>query len=148
MRFSNQAPGVWYYRVRAENGAKTASKAARSVGVTPTAPALAPIDNPAQADEYTLAWSAVDGADGYMLQESGTLTFTLPVTRYLVPRYPIGSRAAGWGVALPRAGVQHGRLRSHQPRCRPPAVLTPTLGVRSWRRWNGRTRISRTGRIR
>ena len=78
-----QAPGVWYYRVQASNTTGTSAwSATQSVGVAPAAPTLSAIANPEQLDAYALSWTAVAGAQGYLLQEDDNLSFTSPTTRY------------------------------------------------------------------
>ncbi len=79
-----QAPGLWYYRVKASNGSiETAWSNTQSVGVAPAAPSLPAISNPAPMDVYTVTWGTVTGAGGYELQEANNGSFTGAVTRYM-----------------------------------------------------------------
>lgn len=50
--------------------------------VSLSAPTLSPISNPENDGAYTVSWSAVNGATGYLLQEDDASDFSSPVTRY------------------------------------------------------------------
>jgi hypothetical protein len=81
---SGKSGGTWYYRVMASNddGHSTWSNT-ESVTVKPGAPALDPISNVGNMDEYTITWSSSTGADGYVLQEASSNAFISPTTRYM-----------------------------------------------------------------
>ena len=80
---TDQLAGTWYYRVRAsnENGDSEWSNVV-STEVLPPPPALQPIDNPSQADEYRVAWQSVLGATGYVLHEANNASFSAFTIRY------------------------------------------------------------------
>jgi hypothetical protein len=81
---TGQISGIWYYRVQAENIAGVSDWSnTQMVSVKPDTPSLAQITNPGMTDAYTITWSASAGADGYLLQQSEDITFTLPITRYM-----------------------------------------------------------------
>ena len=50
--------------------------------VSLSAPTLSSISNPENDGAYTVSWSAVNGAIGYLLQEDDASDFSSPVTRY------------------------------------------------------------------
>ena len=80
---SGQSAGYYYYRVRAENAQAISDwSQTRTAGVVPGSPTLQLTPDATYADEYLLSWTQVAGADGYILQESQTASFTLPATRY------------------------------------------------------------------
>ena len=76
---------MWYYRVRTTNIYGIASEWSniQSVSVLPAAPVMSPINNPTNADAYTIQWSAVPGAYSYELVQDASSTFISPVTRYV-----------------------------------------------------------------
>lgn len=82
---TGQSVGVWYYRVRTTNIYGIASEWSniQSVSVLPAAPVMSPINNPTNADAYTIQWSAVPGAYSYELVQDASSTFISPVTRYV-----------------------------------------------------------------
>jgi subtilisin family serine protease len=81
---TGQGIGVWYYRVRAIDAVGNASdwSNVESVTVLPAAPVMLAIDNPTNADAYTVQWSSVSGAHNYELVQDTTVAFTDPITRY------------------------------------------------------------------
>ncbi|MBN2391421.1 MAG: peptidase S8 [Anaerolineae bacterium] len=80
-----QNVGVWYYRARAINALGNTSDWSniQSVTVLPAAPVMIAIDNPTNADAYTVQWSSVAGAYAYELVQDTTSTFITPITRYV-----------------------------------------------------------------
>ncbi len=81
---TGQAPGVWYYRVRAANAyTSSAWSVTRSTNVALGTPALNPISNPTQADMYLLDWNDVSYATNYRLEQATNAAFTSPVVRYI-----------------------------------------------------------------
>ncbi len=105
---TGQQVGVWYYRVRAVNAYGNAGNWSDIVSVTvlPAAPVMTPIDNPAQADAYTIGWSAVSNAPTYVLVQDATLTFSSPLTRYVgaATSYTVTGQAGGTWYYRVRAG--------------------------------------------
>lgn len=79
-----QPTGTWYYRVRASNisGNGPWSYVVQT-GVLPDPPVLMPISSGIEQDAYSVSWSAVTGAQGYLLQQAAGVIFTQSVTRYL-----------------------------------------------------------------
>ena len=82
---SGNAPGTYYYRVRASNASGDgdwSNTQSATVVVAPTAPTLNPIANSDGDGNYTVSWSSVSGAMSYVLQEATNSTFTSAVTVY------------------------------------------------------------------
>jgi hypothetical protein len=80
---TGQDGGTWYYRVRAYNPAGNSPWSNLSlVTVRPDAPVLDPINNPGNADEYQVSWSATTGATGYTLEQDALPSFSSATVRY------------------------------------------------------------------
>jgi serine protease len=95
---TGQAPGTWYYRVRASNSSGDGAWSNTvSVDVKPDPPTLNPIVNPGSLDAYTTDWSVTAGADGYLLQEADNPSFTGASTRYMGAntQYDVTGQAGG-----------------------------------------------------
>ena len=95
---TGQAPGTWYYRVRASNSSGNSDWSNTvSVDVELEAPTLNPINNPGNLDAYSADWSASAGADGYLLQEADNPSFTAAATRYMGAntQYDVTGQAGG-----------------------------------------------------
>ena len=99
--------GVWYYRVQAINAMGNASAWSniQSAAVLPDAPVMTAIDNPTNADAYTVQWSPVAGVYNYELVQDTTSTFISPVTRY------VGSSTA-YNVTGQAGGTWYYRVRA------------------------------------
>jgi len=103
---SGQSVGTWYYRVRGSDGSKYGQwSTTRSVDVNPSAPALDAISNPGQDDAYSISWSAVSGATGYVLQQADNASFTGAVTRY-------SGTATSYSVTGQRDGTWYYRVKA------------------------------------
>jgi hypothetical protein len=104
---TGQAGGTWYYRVRgyniAGNGPFSGSQSTSVPAAPLSAPDLLPIANPSNTGAYTVNWTSVGGASGYIVEEtrdpyfidttvvySGTAV-SLPVT---------GQLPGGWGYRV------------------------------------------------
>lgn len=104
---TGQAGGTWYYRVRgyniAGNGPFSGSQSTSVPAAPLSAPDVLPIANPSNTGAYTVNWTSVGGASGYIVEEtrdpyfidttvvySGTAT-SLPVT---------GQLPGGWGYRV------------------------------------------------
>jgi subtilisin family serine protease len=80
---TGQPAGTWYHRVKASNASGDSPwSLSVETGVLPDAPVLMPVSDGSQPDAYSLSWTTVTGAASYMLQESGDLLFTNPITSY------------------------------------------------------------------
>ena len=77
------AAGTWYYRVQAvnTNGASAWSNVV-STTVKPEPPVLDPITNPGNSDAFSISWSSVAAADGYLLLEADNGSFIGATTKY------------------------------------------------------------------
>lgn len=76
--------GVWYYRVKATAAiGDSLWSNIETAGVLPSAPALDPITNPTNLDNYQLNWATIAGADGYTLEEANNPAFTGAQIRYM-----------------------------------------------------------------
>ena len=76
---NEKAPGTYYYRVRASNtgGSSGWSNTQTAVIVAPpSAPTLNTIANADGDGTYTVSWSSVSNATGYVLQEASNSSFT------------------------------------------------------------------------
>ncbi|MEJ5311036.1 MAG: S8 family peptidase [Anaerolineae bacterium] len=111
-QITGQNVGVWYYRVRMINTYGTASawSNVQSVTVLPAAPVMMPIDNPTNADAYTIQWSAVAGAYSYELVQDTTSTFLNPVTRYVGASTAYNVTGQPEGTWYYRVRATHGNL--------------------------------------
>ena len=80
---SGADPGTWYYRVQSINddGASAWSNTV-STTVKPDPPVLDTIDNPTNQDNFTISWSGVATADGYLLLEADNASFSGATTKY------------------------------------------------------------------
>jgi len=101
-RVTGQPGGTWYYRVQAYNPAGDSSWSnAQSTTVNSAAlgaPNLQPINNDDGNGQYQVQWSAVSGADSYMLQQSRSpyfettaTVYTGPATQFTVTNQPGGT---------------------------------------------------------
>ncbi len=84
---TGQRAGVWYYRVQARNASWTTSDWSNtesiSVAVPPLpAPPLHNIPNLDKDDTYTVTWSTMISATGYILEESNSRYFDAPTQVY------------------------------------------------------------------
>ncbi len=80
---TSQPAGYYYYRVRAADASAVSDwSQTRTAGVLPGMPDLQLTPDASFPDEYWLSWSQMAGADGYILQESQEISFSLPMTRY------------------------------------------------------------------
>jgi subtilisin family serine protease len=126
---TGQGSGIWYYQVKATNNAGESDWSnIQTVSVKPEAPIMDPIVNPGETDAYTLTWSISTGADGYLLQQSPDITFTLPVTRYLgtYTRYRVTGQDGGdWYYRVLAYNVAGNSLWSTQVQST--TVTTPAL---------------------
>lgn len=103
---SGRAAGTWYYRVQASNPSGNSNwSEVRAVTVKPDAPILSDIANPDGDDDYTVAWSDVNAADSYTLQEDTSSSFSSPMTLYTGP-------ATQYDVVNQPGGTWHYRVRA------------------------------------
>ena len=81
---TGRSGGLWFYRVRGQNGVGTAGSWSnnQSVWVVPAAPTLSAISNPGNDDAYTVQWSTPAGATAFTLQEDDNPTFSSPTMAY------------------------------------------------------------------
>ena len=95
-----QLTGRWYYRVMASNvSGNSPWSQIVDTGVLPDQPVLMPVSSGSEPDAYTLSWTAVTGAKGYVLQQADDITFTHPVTRYIgvdLQHYISGEPGGEW----------------------------------------------------
>jgi hypothetical protein len=104
---SDQAAGIWHYRVRARlSGGESAWSTIQTAGVTPAAPTLAGVENAGQMDEYSLAWTPVLGASGYSLEEASNPEFSGARLRYRGPE-------TGYRVTGQPGGAWYYRVRAY-----------------------------------
>ena len=106
---TGQRAGTWTYRVGAANAAGFSPPSnSRSFTVTvasiPT-PLLNPIPDPDSSDTYTVSWSTVMTATGYVLEESATPWFDAPTVAY-------AGAFTGHAVIGKQTGTWHYRVRA------------------------------------
>lgn len=83
--FIEKPAGTYYYRVATmwDQGTSSWSDIQMVIVEEPvsifSSPAMIPIDNPDQDGNYTVEWVGIEGATGYVLEESTGLEFTLSV---------------------------------------------------------------------
>lgn len=104
---TGQEVGVWYYRVRAINAYGNVSdwSDVQSATVLPAAPVMSVIDNPTNADAYTVQWSSVPGAFSYALEQDTDPAFSAPIIRY-------AGSATVYNVTGQPEGTWHYRVRA------------------------------------
>jgi thermitase len=109
---TGQSVGVWYYRVRTIDALSNTSdwSNVQSVTVLPAAPVMVAIDNPTNADAYTVQWSSVSGAYNYELVQDTTSTFTAPITRYVGSAIAYNVTGQPDGTWYYRVRATHGDL--------------------------------------
>jgi subtilisin family serine protease len=108
---TGQAGGTWYYRVRGYNEAGNGDFSnTRSTTVDPAvlpAPALSPISSTG-AYSYTVDWSAVVSATGYILEESTDPFFVNTSVVY-------NGTDTSYAVTQSAGGTWHYRVRADSP---------------------------------
>jgi subtilisin family serine protease len=81
---TGQPAGTWYYRVQSINSdGISAWSSTVSTTVKPDPPVLDAISNPTNDDNFTISWSDVPTADGYLLLEADNPSFSEPTTKYM-----------------------------------------------------------------
>lgn len=104
---SGQAPGLFYYRVRAENWSTFGPwSSVQTAGVVPAVPNLNAINNPDTQQDYPISWNAVSGAGGYELQEANNAAFTGATVRYR-------GGSTSYNVTGQASGTWYYRVRSY-----------------------------------
>ena len=106
-QITGRSAGTWHYRVRAVRaGAGLTSDWSNtsSVKVGLNAPTLTPISNAGSAN-YTVTWSAVDGAAAYRLQESASADFSGSTT------YSVGANLS-FNVVGQDGGIWYYRVQA------------------------------------
>lgn len=103
----NQANGGYYYRVRAEGptGSSPWSNLVSMAVVPPETPTLYPINNNDFDRAYTVTWSAVPRATGYILEQSNHPSFTGWITAYSGP-------GTSWSINPQARGAYYYRVRA------------------------------------
>lgn len=106
---TGQAGGTWYYRLRAVNevgnGAWSDNQSAQVTASVLAAPTLDEIANPSKLDDYTISWSTVPGASGYLLEHSKSPYFDAPEQIY-------SGATPFFSVIDHRAGTWYFRVRA------------------------------------
>ncbi len=106
---TGQAGGDWYYRVRAGSVAGTgvwSNTRSTTVSAAPlAAPNLLDIANNDGDSAYTINWTAVNGADSYILEESASAYFVDPEIVY-------SGNATSLAVSGQSGGTWHYRVRA------------------------------------
>ncbi|MBN1260260.1 MAG: peptidase S8 [Anaerolineae bacterium] len=109
---TGQRDGTWHYRVQASgNGLTSAWSSNRSTTVDPHPLGIPVLDAIANGDangDYTLSWSQVPFATGYLLEESATPYFDAPQQIYY------GAQAA-YDVTGQASGTWYYRVRADGP---------------------------------
>jgi hypothetical protein len=95
---SEQAGGIWHYRVRASNiGGDSDWSNIESVGVRPATPTLSEIANSDGDGDYIVNWPEVTSTISYTLEEDDNNSFTHPTTYYITnsSQYAISNHVTG-----------------------------------------------------
>lgn len=97
----DRTPGMYYYRVRSGNVYGVSDWTEGSNGAEVPMPSMpsamnVPVFN--KTGEYTISWAAVDGADGYELQEDMDSGFANPRTAYNGPETSVTIKRNERGV--------------------------------------------------
>ncbi len=128
---TGQRAGTWYYRVQARNASGATSDWSNpqfhTVSTLPlNAPPLHDILNLDKDDTYTVTWSTVSGATGYILEESSNRYFDTPTQAYNgtetvhnVTGQSVGTwcyrvRATGAAGNSPWSFVKNARVAPHE----------------------------------
>lgn len=83
LQVTGHVGGLWYYRVRASNGAGDSPWSnTEAVGMRPLSAILYLVSNPDLDGNYWVEWADTEGADSYQLEEDNNQDFTTPVVIY------------------------------------------------------------------
>jgi predicted secreted protein len=118
--------GTYYWQVRATDGSSTTEAnngtwwsftvgqgyqvylpiVSRNYPPIPDTPVLAPINNSAGSNSYSVSWNSAYLATSYVLQEDDNQVFSSPLTRY-------NGSSTSWTASSKPAGTYYYRVKAH-----------------------------------